>query len=147
MAHQDDDAPATKKDLRDLRQEIKQSFATKEDLKSFATKEDLKSFATKEDLKSFATKDDLKSFATKDDLKEFVKTSDLSYLLQNILTAMADMEKRQDEKLLATEGRLIVLVEHWRSDLVDIQNDRFSLHDNRLKRLEIHTGLEPVSAA
>jgi hypothetical protein len=54
---------ATKADIHDLRKEIKEQFATKEDLKQYATKEDLKQFATKEDLKQFATKGDFAAFA------------------------------------------------------------------------------------
>lgn len=40
-------------------QGMKETMATKEDLKDFATKEDLKDFTTKDDLKNLATKDDI----------------------------------------------------------------------------------------
>ncbi|HLR35216.1 MAG TPA: hypothetical protein VK071_07820 [Tissierellales bacterium] len=69
---------ATKEDLKD--------FATKEDLKDFATKEDLKDFATKEDLKDFATKEDLKDFATKDDLKNLATKDDINILADELHT-------------------------------------------------------------
>lgn len=50
----DDNAPVTRKDLKKelqtFKAELRDEFATKEDLKRFATKEDLKRFATKEDL-------------------------------------------------------------------------------------------------
>jgi len=39
--------------------DLKETMATKEDLRQFATKEDLKQLATKEDLKQFATKEDI----------------------------------------------------------------------------------------
>lgn len=44
---------------------LKQTFATKEDLKDMATKDDLKAFVTKDDLKA-----ELERFATKDDLNK-----------------------------------------------------------------------------
>ncbi len=43
--------------------DIKETMATKEDLKDFATKEDLKDFATRDDLKNLATKDDINMLA------------------------------------------------------------------------------------
>jgi len=38
--------------------DVKETMATKDDLKDFATKDDLKAFATKDDLKEFETKDE-----------------------------------------------------------------------------------------
>jgi len=46
---EDFNAPATKGDIQQLRDEMR-NFATKTDLERFATKEDLKSFSTKDDL-------------------------------------------------------------------------------------------------
>lgn len=41
---------ATKEELNDLKNEIIDKFATKEDLKKFATKEDLSKFVTKDEM-------------------------------------------------------------------------------------------------
>jgi len=58
--------------------ELKETMATKEDLRQFATKEDLERFVTREhfdavikDLKeTMATKEDLRQFATKEDIEK-----------------------------------------------------------------------------
>jgi hypothetical protein len=75
MSDEDDMSYVTRKELREelaplhaAIADIRDRFATKEDLARFATKEDLARFATKEDLARFATKEDLARFATKEDL-------------------------------------------------------------------------------
>ena len=69
-------------------QQLKDIFATKDDLKGFATKTDLKPFATKDDLKSFATKTDLKPFATKDDFKGFATRDETKSILSKALAPL-----------------------------------------------------------
>jgi len=69
---------ATKQDLEELKKWAEERFVTRghfdaviKDLKeTMATKEDLRQFATKEDLKQLATKEDLKQFATKEDIEK-----------------------------------------------------------------------------
>jgi hypothetical protein len=77
-----DDAPATKADIKALlssfKEELKADFATKNDLAGFAKKDDLSGFAMKSDLADFAKKDDLSGFATKSDLADFAKKDDLT---------------------------------------------------------------------
>lgn len=133
----DDEAPATKKDIRMLEQSIKgiqkslkghapkdtlKAFATKDDLKAFPTKDDLKAYATKEDLKAFATKDDLKAFATKDDLKAFPTKDDLKTfatktdLTREIAVASAKLELKMDalaERLESNQEKFRSQVTTW----------------------------------
>lgn len=94
--------------------------ATKGDLKQFmqvimTAIQDIESrMATKDDLKGFATKDDLRRFATKDDVHKAIQTS---------------------------EERVLLFMEHMRHDIFDAYNDRFSQHDDRLRKLESHAGI------
>ena len=68
-------------------QQLKDIFATKDDLKSFATKDDLKSFATKDDLK--------KSLAPiKRDIKSIKK--DLNWVIGKYDTRLNHLEKHYD---------------------------------------------------
>ena len=61
---------------------------------SFASKNDLKNFATKDDLKNFATKDDLKNFATKKDLIGLAHSSEIDNLK---ITFLTNLEKWKNE--------------------------------------------------
>lgn len=74
-------------------QQLKDIFATKDDLKSFATKDDLKSFATKDDLKSFATKDDLKKSLAPIKRKLNAIQKDLSWTMLKYDSRLVHLEK------------------------------------------------------
>lgn len=85
---------STQRQFEELRGEIKtikETMATKEDLKNFATKEDLKNFATKEDLKKFPTKEDIKKFATKEELKR--EMSDVSQIFKD---TFGELQRREN---------------------------------------------------
>jgi len=56
------DKPATKQDIENLRQELTNNMATKDELKKLATKEEIKKLATKDELKKLElfTKEEFK---------------------------------------------------------------------------------------
>lgn len=124
--HRDDNAPATKGDLR--------AFATKSDLEAFATKEDLQAFATKDDLLAFATKRDLEAFATKEDLEAFATKEDLCELQEGILV---EMDKRIEARAPATKtdvqmlmdeiGKLYIANERWKNDILDSMDEKLDM--------------------
>lgn len=118
-----DEKPATKSDIDQLSQRIDSlehridtQVVSKDDLNRFATKEDLKRLATKEDLKRFATKDDLASLESRMDTK-------LDTLADMIAALGAKMDDFQKER---------------------IHRDEFQDLENRMKRVEKHTGLTPT---
>ena len=106
--------PATKNDIRELKERIDRQFADLDN--KFATKEDLKRFATKEDLKRFATKDDLDSLESRMD----TKLDTLADMIAALGTKMDDFQKER------------------------IHRDEFQDLENRMKRVEKHTGLIPT---
>ena len=73
-----------------------------DDLERFATKRDLERFATKRDLERFATKRDLERFATKAEMK----------------AGMNRLQTRFDERLEATECRIMAAMAHMESRLI-----------------------------
>ncbi len=97
--------------------ELREVFATKEDLKNelkrFATKEDLERFATKEDLreelKAYATKEDLERFATKEELKRFATKKDLEDMQNSLLDAIEGTDSFTRKKLSDHEKRITAL--------------------------------------
>jgi len=97
---------ATKEDLA--------TFATKSDLAAFATKDDLTGFATKNDLTRFATRDDLANFATRDDLLAFASKQDVQEIVDHAIGVAKDelqgelkhITKMLEEDYLAESGRL-----------------------------------------
>src|SRR3990167_8360637 len=118
---------------------LKDSFASKNDLKNFATKDDLKNFATKDDLKNFATKDDLKNFATKKDLIGLAHSSEIDNLK---ITFLTNLEKWKNElfnkidpilnRVKTAEEENVVL----RSRKEGRQEERGAL-EKRIKKLEL----------
>src|SRR3989344_5700685 len=100
---------------KQLINEMKKVFATKDDLTAFATKDDLSIFATKDDLTAFATKDDLSIFATKDDLTAFA-TKEETYEFRKEMNARFDAIEKDlksvvriynlDEEMNAVYARL-----------------------------------------
>ncbi|KKQ56135.1 MAG: hypothetical protein US74_C0018G0006 [Parcubacteria group bacterium GW2011_GWA2_38_13] len=91
----------TNKDIsnQELLEFIKDTVATKDDLKQYATKTDLEQFATKDDLKQYATKTDLEQFATKDDLKEF--KNDIIEKLDGVSKQLTDVLSENGANLSA----------------------------------------------
>jgi len=85
------DTVATKDDLK--------QYATKTDLEQFATKDDLKQYATKTDLEQFATKDDLKQYATKTDLEQFATKDDLKEFKNDIIEKLDGVSKQLTDVL------------------------------------------------
>jgi hypothetical protein len=133
-------------------EKLKDTFATKDDLKAFATKDDLKAFATKDDLKAFATKDDLKAFATKDDLKAFATKDDLkASATKDDLKAFASKEDLADLKLEVgdikdTVNRIEVTLDTVAGAIHDLRlentmgNAHLERHDRQIAALASHTG-------
>jgi hypothetical protein len=86
---------------------------TLEDLKEvFATKDDLATFATKDDLQRFASKDDLLAFATKDDLREGIievlgEVRRVKGMLEGNARAESVRLDRVDKRSLKTQRLLI----------------------------------------
>ena len=69
------------------------------------TLEDLKQiFATKEDLAGFATKEDLAGFATKEDLRE--AKEDMRQGFGSVMEELKKVKRMLDENLRAESGRL-----------------------------------------
>jgi|GEM_PF-4489351 len=74
---------------------------------------------------------------------------DLLSMMQTILTAMQDMEKRLlfavDEKITnavsGSEHRLLVVMEDLRHDMIGTHKDKISQHEDRIVKIELHTGL------
>lgn len=89
--------------------------------------------------------------ATRGDLRTLEKKMNqtmgeqFQWFARSIMDAMQDMEKRMikhmDEKDAASENRMMTLMEQWKHDLVGIHKDKISQHEDRITRLEIHTGL------
>jgi hypothetical protein len=96
----------TKSDI----QQLKNVFATKQDLEEFATKKDLEEFATKKYLEKFATKKDLEKFVTKNEF--FAAFDALMHELKAIreeLTVGSYRRSKNHDSIQNHEGRLTLI--------------------------------------
>lgn len=68
--------------------------------------------------------------------------------MENRMTTKEDLQKLKEEMLKEiheeighSERRMIVLMEDWRHDMVGVHKDKISQHEDRITRLEEHTGV------
>lgn len=116
----DDNAPATAKELRLVKNDLS---VVKSDVNT--AREDLR--LVKEDLRTA-------KIELKQEIYDAVKT---------VMYRIDDLEGRMatKEDIATSERRIITVMEKWRLDMVGVHKDKISQHEDRITRLEIHTGL------
>lgn len=138
-----------KKLFTELRKDLREDFATKDDLKRFATKEDISDI--KDELKGFATKDDLENklsgFATKDDLEKglarFATKSELWDLRNEMNMRFEGVATKKDmQYLLVMKDEIAGMIQ--KRDRDDVTNfgrqmrlqESVENHEKRITKLE-----------
>lgn len=122
--------PATKSDIMALRMEIREGFASKDDLQHFATKDDLQRFATKDEFRGLCRK---VANLTGEifELNQRLPGPDYFSRLMQTMDGIAKNLENQNERL-TTQSQL------WK-DLLDKTADhaaKLGDHEHRISRLE-----------
>ena len=129
-ANKQDDS-ATKKDLEELKNELLDKLASKDELKNLATKDELKKLATKEELQKLATKEEIKKLATKEELKE------TNYKIELLANEVINIGQRIT-RVEGTTTKILEIVDGIAREITDQRTEKvafehgFRRHENRL---------------